>query len=190
MEQDITTKEFEVRFSDCDHHSRLKLSNLFLFMEETAIADAEKNGFGLWKMMQAGYTTVITRLKIRILHTPVWGEKIAVSTWAKDIIKDKVVLKDYSIVDSQAAAGFGSVSRTSGRLNADVKAKYILFPVYMFDISHHGTNYHFAVNGQTGKVVGDIPTDSGVSFLYFLKRFAIVGGGLFAASVVKYMLGF
>ncbi len=97
MEQEITTKEFEVRFSDCDHHSRLKLSNLFLFMEETAISDAEKNGFGLWKMMQAGYTTVITRLKIRILHTPVWGEKIAVSTWAKDIIKDKVVLKDYSI---------------------------------------------------------------------------------------------
>ena len=96
----------------------------------------------------------------------------------------------YSIVDSQAAAGFGSVSRTSGRLNADVKAKYILFPVYMFDISYRGSNYHFAVNGQTGKVVGDIPTDSGVSFLYFLKRFAIVGGGLFAASVVKYMLGF
>ena len=53
------------------------------------------------KMMPAGYTTVITRLKIRILHQPVWGEKIQVSTWAKEIIKDKVVLKDYSIVDSQ-----------------------------------------------------------------------------------------
>ena len=96
----------------------------------------------------------------------------------------------YSIVDSQAAANYGSVSRTSGRLNANVKARYILFPVYMFDISHHGTNYHFAVNGQTGKVVGDIPTDSSVSFLYFLKRFAIVGGGLFAVSVAKYLLGF
>lgn len=101
MEQGITTKDFEVRFSDCDHHSRLKLSNLFLFMEETAIADAEANGFGLWKMMKAGYTTVITRIKIRILHQPVWGEKISISTWAKDFYKDKVVLKDYSIVDSQ-----------------------------------------------------------------------------------------
>lgn len=118
MEQEITTKEFEVRFSDCDHHSRLKLSNLFLFMEETAIADAEKNGFGLWKMMQAGYTTVITRLKIRILHTPVWGEKIAVSTWAKDIIKDKVVLKDYSIVDSQ---GHSIAQATSSWLLVNLK---------------------------------------------------------------------
>ena len=101
MEQEITTKNFEVRFSDCDHHSRLKLSNLFLFMEDTAITDAELNGFGLWKMMKAGYTTVITRMKIRILHQPVWGEKLSISTWAKDFYKDKVVLKDYSIVDSQ-----------------------------------------------------------------------------------------
>lgn len=101
MEQEITEKKFEVRFSDCDRHSHLKLSNLFLFMEETAIADAEKNGFGLWKMMQAGYTTVITRMKIRLLHTPVWGEKLAISTWAKEFYKDKVVLKDYSILDSQ-----------------------------------------------------------------------------------------
>lgn len=95
----------------------------------------------------------------------------------------------YKLVNAQAAAGYGSAERTGGRLKADLKAKYILFPVYLFDISHGGKNYHFAVNGQTGKVVGDIPTDSGVSFLYFLKRFAIVGGGLVAISVAKYMLG-
>ena len=101
MEQGITTKSFDVRFSDCDHHSRLKLSNLFLFMEETAITDAEMNGFGIWKMMKAGYTTVITRMKIRILHTPVLGEKLTISTWAKEIYKEKVCLKDYSILDAQ-----------------------------------------------------------------------------------------
>ena len=104
MEPEITTKEFEVRFSDCDLHSRLKLSNLFLFMEETAIADAELNGFGLWKMMKAGYTTVITRIKLRILHVPVWGEKISISTWAKEFYKDKVCLKDYSILDARGNA--------------------------------------------------------------------------------------
>lgn len=104
MEPEITTKEFEVRFSDCDLHSRLKLSNLFLFMEETAIADAEANGFGLWKMMKAGYTTVITRIKLRILHVPLWGEKISISTWAKEFYKDKVCLKDYSILDARGNA--------------------------------------------------------------------------------------
>lgn len=118
MEQGITTKDFEIRFSDCDHHSRLKLSNLFLFMEETAIADAEANGFGLWKMMKAGYTTVITRIKIRILHQPVWGEKISISTWAKDFYKDKVILKDYSIVDSQ---GHSIAQATSSWLLVNMK---------------------------------------------------------------------
>lgn len=96
----------------------------------------------------------------------------------------------YAIADTQAAAAYGAVSRTGGKLNMNIDAKYILFPVYMFDIAYQGKNYHFAVNGQTGKVVGDLPTDSGVSFLYFFKRFAIVGGGLFAASVAKYLLGF
>lgn len=113
-------------------------------------------------------------------------KKSAISERASSRMKNSA----YSIVNSQATAGYGSCSLTKGRLNADINAKYILFPVYMFDISYRGTDYHFAVNGQTGKVVGDVPTDSNVSFLYFLKRFAIVGGGLFAMSVAKYMLGF
>ncbi len=95
----------------------------------------------------------------------------------------------HDLVNAQAAAGYGSVTYTGGRLNAKLDAKYILFPVYMFDISHAGKKYHFAVNGQTGKVVGDLPTDSSVSTLYFLKRVLIVGGSLFAFSVLKYMLG-
>lgn len=135
MEQDITTKKFEVRFSDCDHHSRLKLSNLFLFMEETAIADAEQNGFGLWKMMKAGYTTVITRMKIRLQHTPVWGEKLYISTWAKDFYKDKVCLKDYSILDSQghsiaqATSSWLMVNLATGKAETPANSPYPI-PLY------------------------------------------------------------
>ncbi|MDO5132606.1 MAG: TFIIB-type zinc finger domain-containing protein [Eubacteriales bacterium] len=94
-----------------------------------------------------------------------------------------------NIVTAQASSGYSSVTPRGSRLNAQLDAKYILFPVYLFDIKHAGKNYHFAVNGQTGKVVGDIPTDSSVSFMYFFKRFAIVSGGLIAFSVAKYMLG-
>jgi len=95
----------------------------------------------------------------------------------------------YGLVNTRAAAGYSSVTSRGGRLKARMDAKYILFPVYMFDISHAGKNYHFAVNGQTGKVVGDLPTDSSVSMLYFLKRFGLVSGALIAYSVAKYMLG-
>src|SRR5690554_8088007 len=76
MNPEITTKTFSVRFSDCDHHSRLRVSNLFRFMEETVISDAEKNGYGIWKMVKHGYTYAISRIKLRLHHTPLWGEKL------------------------------------------------------------------------------------------------------------------
>lgn len=104
METDISTKQFSVRFSDCDHTSRLRLSNLMRFMEECAIHDAERNGFGVWKLVQHGYTYAISRMKIRISQFPVWGEKLTISTWTKGYYQEKVALKDYSVFDSQGNA--------------------------------------------------------------------------------------
>lgn len=101
MEKDISEYVFPVRFSDCDSSSRLRVSAFFDFMEETAILDAERNGFGIWKMVENGYTTVISRIKLRINHVPVWGEKLCVSTWTKSIYKHKVALRDYSIRDAR-----------------------------------------------------------------------------------------
>ena len=68
-------------------------------MEETAILDAEAHGMGIWKMVQNGYTSVISRLKLRINYIPRWGEKLHVSTWTKSIYNHKVALRDYSIRD-------------------------------------------------------------------------------------------
>ena len=118
-------------------------------------------------------------------ETKPFDKKEDISARAKHRMQTSTV----SAVTAQAGAGYGSVTPTGSSLHAQLDAKYILFPVYMFDISHAGKNYHFAVNGQTGKVVGDLPTDSGVSFLYFFKRFALVSGGLLAYSVGKYLLG-
>ncbi len=41
------------------------------------------------------------------------------------------------------------------------KAKYALFPVWLLSTSWRGENYLFAMNGQTGKFVGDLPVDKG-----------------------------
>ena len=71
----------------------------------------------------------------------------------------------------------------------DLDAKYLLFPIYMFDIMHAGKNYSFAVNGQTGKVVGEVPTDSSVSTEYFLKRAVPVAAGILLLTIVRYLIG-
>ncbi|MBQ9459878.1 MAG: hypothetical protein IJU66_08110 [Oscillospiraceae bacterium] len=94
-----------------------------------------------------------------------------------------------SIADREAGRGYESAERTGGKLRADIKAKYLLFPVYLFDISHGGKSYHFAVNGQSGKVVGSVPTDSGVSFSYFMRRAMLTLLAVLGVSAAVYFMG-
>ena len=39
------------------------------------------------------------------------------------------------------------------------KAKYALYPVWLLNTTWNGEKYTFAMNGQTGKLVGDLPVD-------------------------------
>ncbi len=92
-------------------------------------------------------------------------------------------------VGSRAGAGYSNVHKTSGSLKASLTAKYLLLPVYMFHLNHGKKKYEFAVNGQTGKVVGNLPIDKDVSRMYFIKRFGAVAAGILAIFVVKYLTG-
>lgn len=94
-----------------------------------------------------------------------------------------------SVADRKATRGYSSATRSGGTLRADITAKYLLLPVYLFDVAHGGQSYHFAVNGQTGKVVGSLPTDKGVSRRYFWVRVLGWAAGIAAIFVGKYLLG-
>ena len=94
-----------------------------------------------------------------------------------------------NIAAASAGAGFSGVTRRGGNLKLDMDAKYMLLPVYLFDLSFEDKKYSFAVNGQTGKVVGEIPTDKNVSRSYFLKRTLAVLAAVIAAFIAKYMTG-
>ena len=51
---------------------------------------------------------------------------------------------------------------------------YVMLPVWMLNIKYSGKLYHFAMNGTTGKFIGEIPMDKGKAFMYTM---------LFAISV-------
>ncbi len=89
----------------------------------------------------------------------------------------------------QAGAGYSHVTRAGGTLRTEVRADYLLLPAYLFDLEFRGKTYSFAVNGQTGKVVGSLPIDKRVSLLFFLKRVGVVAAALIASAFVKFMLG-
>jgi len=68
---------------------------------------------------------------------------------------------------------------------SDGKIRYSLLPVWMLNVKYLDKNYQFAINGQTGKVVGEYPVDKKKKWKYFGK----VAGIAFAISAaIAYFL--
>lgn len=65
--------------------------------------------------------------------------------------------------------------------------RYALLPVWLLNTRWNGEVYQFAMNGQTGKFVGHLPTDNGKRLRTFLGVYAIVL--LITALVVLFPLG-
>ena len=66
------------------------------------------------------------------------------------------------------------------------KVHYALLPVWMLSTKWHGQDFLFAVNGQTGKLVGDLPTDRG----RFWGMFAAIAAPLTVAltAILQFLL--
>ena len=62
----------------------------------------------------------------------------------------------------------------------NAKAKYALFPVWLMTTTWNGQNYLFAMNGQTGKFVGNLPMDGGAFFKWMFG----IGGAVAAVALL------
>lgn len=70
--------------------------------------------------------------------------------------------------------GYSAVVPEQTRVSfSDGKIRYSLLPVWMLNIKYLDKMYHFAINGQTGKVVGEYPIDKKKRRKYFAKVAAI-----------------
>lgn len=92
-------------------------------------------------------------------------------------------------VERAIRKNYSQTSAAGGTLQADIDAKYLLFPVYSFQIHFGGEAYNFTVNGQTGKVVGELPKDRKIRLRYFLLRTLLITIGLMAWHIVRYFMG-
>ena len=68
------------------------------------------------------------------------------------------------------------------------KAKYALYPVWLLNTTWNGKQYHFAMNGQTGKMVGDLPMDKGAFCRWLFGIAGAVSAAVFAANYLIWML--
>lgn len=67
-------------------------------------------------------------------------------------------------------------------------AKYALYPVWLLNTSWNGNTYTFAMNGQTGKFVGDLPLDKKAYRKWLFGLAGIIGAAVFALQFLLWLM--
>ena len=77
-----------------------------------------------------------------------------------------------------AVSDYTTISESKRNIELqDTSVNYVLLPVYLISVKYNGQLYQYAVNGQTGKIVGELPIDKS----RVTKRFLGVAAGVAAA---------
>lgn len=83
-----------------------------------------------------------------------------------------------------SVTGYASVMERSCFVNLKRgKVSYALLPVWLLNTSWNGEKYTFAMNGQTGKFVGHLPTDKALRRSFKLKVFGAAFAVCLAVAV-------
>ena len=75
-----------------------------------------------------------------------------------------------------AVMGYDSLQETGSRV--DIKhgrAKNVMMPVWMLNTRYKDKQYTFCMNGQTGRIVGNLPVDKAKALM--------LAGGVFAGTI-------
>jgi len=80
---------------------------------------------------------------------------------------------------AKSVTGYGSIITESSAIGVENgKVSYSLFPVWVLNTKYNKENYLFLMNGQTGRLVGRLPADTGKSWKYRLLFTGIIGAAL------------
>lgn len=69
-----------------------------------------------------------------------------------------------------------------------IKTEYVLLPVWMVNVKYNNEYYTFAMNGQTGEFVGNIPLDKKKAVIYALSIFLGVFVLVMLISYIVYLV--
>ena len=75
-----------------------------------------------------------------------------------------------------------NIQLTNGR------ARYALYPVWILNTQWNGQKFTFGINGQTGKIAGDLPMDKAAFWKWLLGVSAAVFAAVFALTYLFWLL--
>ena len=100
---------------------------------------------------------------------------------------ERTKLRMWNSTESQfrgSVTGYSSVSHKGSALRQfEREERYALFPIYVFAITYQDKKYEYAVNGQTGKIVGELPFSKSMYRKWKWIRIAL-------ATAAVYLIGF
>jgi medium-chain acyl-[acyl-carrier-protein] hydrolase len=97
----VYQKEYSVRLSDVDFTEGLKLSSLFMYLQDIASDHADDIGYGFHILEgHYGLTWVLMRIKVEIIRNPKWNEKITIETWPQ-VPKKLEFQRDFLVQDQE-----------------------------------------------------------------------------------------
>lgn len=89
----------------------------------------------------------------------------------------------------ETVKGYTMVTKESGSIRLqNGKVSYALYPVWLLNTNWNGKNYLFAMNGQTGKMVGDLPLDKAAYRRWLFGLTGALGMVFFAISYLMWLL--
>jgi len=85
------------------------------------------------------------------------------------------IKKSTEVAFKKTVTGYASVTTEHRGIQLDNSTvKYMLLPVWVLNATWRGEPYLFAMNGQTGKFVGNLPTDWGIFWRWYAILTAII----------------
>ena len=86
--------------------------------------------------------------------------------------------------------GYTAKQITSNTLAAtESKKEYALLPVWMVNVKYKNKMYLFAMNGQTGEFIGDIPIDKTKVVISSIGLFVVLFFVILLISYIIYIIG-
>lgn len=73
--------------------------------------------------------------------------------------------------------------------DVSMKAEYALLPIWMVNVKYKGKYYMFAMNGQTGEFIGNIPLDKSKALMYAISIFAITFLVVIIIGYIFFLIG-
>ena len=87
---------------------------------------------------------------------------------------------------AETVQGYSSVVPVSSNINLqNGRARYALYPVWILNTQWNGQKFTFGINGQTGKIAGDLPMDKNAFRTWLL---GVAGGTAAVVFALSYLL--